>query len=320
MIRALLASLLLFAWPCSGAEIHGAGATFPAPVYLKWAEAYQSRTGIAVFYDAVGSGEGIARIRANAVDFGATDVPLAAGELAAAGLVEFPTLIGGVVPVANVPGIAPGALRLTGALLADIYLGRVRKWNDPAIAALNPGIALPAANITVVHRADASGSTFLWTRYLAAASSAWQDGVGSGLVVAWPAGTGGNGNEGVASYVHRTRFALGYVEYAYAKAHRLGDISLRNREGRFVRAGIDAFRAAAASFDADATTIPIDAPGDASWPVTGASFILLRKDAAASIAFFDWALRDGAAAAEALDYVPLPAPVIDRILDDLTHR
>jgi len=295
--RLIWTMLAAAALPAFAQEIHGAGATFPAPVYAKWAEAYKAATGISIRYDAVGSGEGIARIRNREVDFGATDVPLTGAELDAAHLEQFPGVIGGVVPVVNIAGVKPGALKLTGAVLAEIYLGHARKWNDKAIADLNPDIALPRSNITVAHRGDASGSSFLWTSYLSDASPEWKSTVGAGTHVAWPAGVAGVGNEGVASYVQRTRFSLGYVEYAYAKAHRLSDAALLDKDGNAVQASADAFRAT-------------------RWPITGASFILVPTHAdrsAAVVAFFDWALHHGQPIAESLDYVPISADEVERI-------
>ena len=307
---------MFFAWaphPSCAAVVHGAGATFPAPVYLRWAAAYREQSGAVIEYDAVGSAQGIARVLADTVDFGATDRPLTAEELRAAHLVQFPVVVGGVVPVINIPGIKPGALRMSGALLADIYLGRIRKWNDTAIVAMNPELKLPDANITLVHRADGSGSTFLFTRYLSLASTRWNDQIGASLVVAWPGGVGGTGNEGVASYVHRTRFSLGYVEYAYAKAHRLADVALRNDAGEDVLANVDSFRAAAATLDGE---IPPGFP-PAGWPITGMTYIVLRPDRSDAIAFFRWAITHGSAMALSLDYVPLPDRVRERVIDAL---
>jgi phosphate transport system substrate-binding protein len=303
-------------------QIHGAGATLPAPVYAAWAAAYQQLHGLQITYDAVGSGEGIERIRRHEVDFGASDVPLSMEDLASAALIQFPVVVGGVVPVINIRGIKPGQLRLTGAVLADIYLGRIRKWNDAAIAALNPNLTLPNTNITVVHRDDASGSSLLWTDYLSRSSPSWRSTVGASLTPKWPTGTGGTGNEGVASYVQRTRFAIGYVEYIYARRHRLSDVALRNRSGQFVQAGLSAFDAAAAATDWSATglrQLPIDPPGNASWPVTGASFILLAASPALSgktvqvLRFFEWALHDGKPLTRELDYVPVTDTVIEQL-------
>jgi phosphate transport system substrate-binding protein len=305
-LRAILAAVAIVVAPAAtAAGIHGAGATFPAPLYAEWAQAFEKATGTRVAYDAVGSAEGIARIRAGDVDFGASDVPLPPDEARAAHLVEFPIVIGGVVPVVNVPGVKAGALRLDARVIADIYLGRVRRWNDAAIATLNPGIALPRANITIVHRDDGSGSTALFTRYLAHASDEWRDRIGSGFTVAWPEGTGGNGNEGVASAVQRTRFSIGYVEFAYAKAHRLADVSLQTPDGAWTTASIDAFGAAFADAR-DATERPSH-----GWPLASASWILVREGDATARPFFAWALDHGDAAATALNYVPLPPALRD---------
>jgi phosphate transport system substrate-binding protein len=305
------------------ADIRGAGATFPAPVYAAWAAAYLRESGVGIAYDAVGSGAGIDRIERGGADFGATDAPLPQDELERHGLVQFPMVVGGVVPVINISGIKPGQLKLTGEAIADIYLGTIRKWNDARIAALNPDLKLPDANITVVHRSDASGSSLLWTDYLARASASWRTQVGSSLRPNWPAGVGGDGNEGVAAYVQRTRFAIGYVEYAFARAHRLSDAALRNRDGNYVQARRTAFRAAAAAADWTATPLvhqlPTDQPGAASWPVTGASFILLPTAAAqaahtrAAQQFFDWALQHGEPIAANLDYDTLPHAAIEAV-------
>ncbi len=306
-------------------QIRGAGATFPAPVYNAWAVAYQQSNGVQVFYDAVGSGEGIERIRQRRVDFGASDAPLTPEDLAGSQLLQFPVVVGGVVPVINISGIKPGELKLTGRLLADIYLGRIKKWNDAAIGALNPGLTLPNTNITVVHRSDPSGSSLLWTDYLSRSSTDWQSSVGASLTPKWPAGVGGSGNEGVASYVQRTRFAIGYVEYIYSRKHHLSNVSLRNRNGRFVQAGRSTFRAAAETADWDwhaaggFQQLPTDLPGNDSWPVTGASFILIAGSpptaakTAEVLRFFDWALHQGEALAGELDYAPVPRTVIDEL-------
>jgi phosphate transport system substrate-binding protein len=304
-------------------QIHGAGATFPAPVYAAWAKAYEQSNDVQISYDAVGSGAGIEQIRQRKVDFGASDAPLTAEELANAQLIQFPVVIGGVVPVINITGIKPGQLKLSGALLADIYLGRIRKWNDAALAALNPTLALPNTNITVVYRSDPSGSSLLWTDYLSRSSSAWRSAVGVSLAPEWPTGIGGTGNEGVASYVQRTRFALGYVEYIYARKHHLSDVALSNHSGQFVQAGRSTFRAAAETAEWNAAAgfqqLPTDRPGSASWPVTGASFILIGKSpgdgqsAARVLRFFDWALHHGGSIASELEYVPVPGAVVERL-------
>lgn len=305
-----------------GQTIRGAGATFPAPVYAAWASAYQQSSGIQVSYEAVGSGQGIERIRRHEVDFGASDAPLTEDERAQARLLQFPVVIGGVVPVINIRGLKPGELKLSGPLLADIYLGRIRKWNAAPIAALNPHVTLPKTNITVVHRSDPSGSSLLWTDYLSRSSSAWRSEVGASLTPKWPTGIGGAGNEGVASYVQRTRFAIGYVEYYYSRKHHLSDASLRNHSGQFVQAGRDSFRAAAETAEwgdgGHFQQLATDLPGNQSWPITGASFILVDGSAQPGrntvevLRFFDWALHQGETIARDLDYVPVPRAVRDQ--------
>ncbi|WP_296449934.1 phosphate ABC transporter substrate-binding protein PstS [Phenylobacterium sp.] len=300
----------------SGVQLTGAGATFPAPLYAKWAEAQKADTGLTLNYQAIGSGGGIKQIKARTVDFGASDKPLKPEELDADGLAQFPAVIGGVVPVVNLPGVQAGQLKLTGPLLADIYLGKVRKWNDPALAAANAGVTLPNLPITVVHRSDGSGTSFLFTSYLTAVAPQWAK-VGASDAVAWPAGQGGKGNDGVAGYVKQTPGAIGYVEYAFAHVNGMTTASLRNAAGTFVAPNAETFAAAAAS--ADWTKAPgfylvlIDQPGANAWPITGATFILLHKsqaDAAkgrAVLSFYDWAYAKGDAAADELAYVPLPA-------------
>ena len=294
--------------------LRGAGATFPAPVYEAWAEAYAQASGALVRYDAIGSGLGIELATRRQVDFGATDAPLSADRLAAAGLRQFPALIGAVVPVVNIAGIAPGKLVLSAAVLSAIYRGRIVNWRDPAIAALNPSLALPDANITVVHRADASGSTWLWSRWLSLSDADWQRTMGVGTTLAWPVGTEGLGNEGVASLVQRTRAAIGYVAFAYARAHHLSDVALPSHDGAVVRANRASFEAAVATAHwrtaADLEQDLVDAPGTGSWPIVGASFVLIpaEGDAARRAGlFFDWALGAGARVANDLGYVALPA-------------
>lgn len=305
------------------AQIHGAGATFPAPLYAEWAKAYAQAGGGMVRYDAVGSGQGIERIRARQIDFGASDIPLTEAELAASGLMQFPMIIGGVVPVINISGIKPGQLKLSGALLADIYLGHIRKWNDARIVELNPELHLPDANITVVYRSDSSGTSLLWCKYLAYASAEWRTNIVVSLLPAWPIGVGGVGNEGVAAYVQRTRFALGYVEYTYARDHHLSDISLRNSDGFFVRAQPETFRAAAQNFNwndlGHIRQLQIASQGSSSWPITAASFILLPTMSTHSartlevLKFFDWALREGAPIASGLNYESIPSAAIAQL-------
>ena len=326
-IAACVAAIACAAWAHAAAPsarlISGAGATFPGPLYQAWAREYQATAGIEVRYDPVGSGLGIQRIEQGEVDFGASDAALTPAQLAAAGLLQFPVVIGGVLPVINISGVRPGEMKLTGAVLGDIYLGRVRRWNDPAIVALNPSLRLPNSNITVVHRADASGSSLLWSAYLSASNDAWRVRIGASTTPMWAAGVGARGNEGVASLVQRTRFAIGYVEYYFARAHGLSDVALRNRDGHFVRARPDNFAAAAATLiggDPDLTQqLTSDAAGEFSWPITGASFILVARvardaeHARTVLRFFDWALHRGAGTVEQLDYAPVPAPLVARL-------
>ena len=297
-------------------QISGAGATFPAPVYAKWAEAYKAKTGASLNYQAIGSGGGIKQIKAKTVDFGATDKPLKPDEQNQAGLFQFPTVIGGVAPVTNLPGIAPNQLKINGPVLASIYLGDIKRWSDPAIAQLNPGVRLPNIPITVVHRSDGSGTSFVFTSYLSRLSPGWAGRVGANDSVEWPAGQGGKGNDGVAALVKQTPGAIGYVEYAFAKQNRMTTLQLQNKAGRFVSPVAGAFAAAAARADwAHAPgfyLLLLDQPGPDAWPITAATFILIYKnqgDAAkrgSVLKFFDWAYANGNPMAESLDYVPLP--------------
>ncbi|MBP8232850.1 phosphate ABC transporter substrate-binding protein PstS [Rhizorhabdus sp.] len=303
----------------AAAAISGAGATFPAPIYAKWAESYKASTGIGLNYQAIGSGGGIKQIKARTVDFGASDKPLKPEELAAAGLYQFPTIMGGVVPVVNLPGVQPGQLKLSGALLADIFMGRILKWNDPRIAALNKGVKLPPLPITVVHRSDGSGTSFLFTTYLAMKSPTWASKVGASDAVSWPTGIGGKGNDGVSAFVKQTMGSIGYVEYAYAKQNKATFVLLQNKAGKFVAPAAANFAAAAAGANWPAApgnyVLLLDQPGASSWPITGASFILVYRSqanaatGASVLKFFDWAYKSGDATAAQLDYVPLPAPV-----------
>ena len=307
----------------SAADITGAGATFPYPVYAKWAEAYKAKTGVGMNYQSIGSGGGIAQIKAKTVDFGASDMPLKPEDLQSAGLMQFPAIIGGVVPVVNIEGVAPGALKFTGPVLADIYLGKIKAWNDKAIVDLNPGVKLAADPITVVRRSDGSGTTFIWTDYLSKVSDEWKSKVGSSTAVAWPEGVGGKGNEGVAAYVQRIKGSIGYVEYAYAKRNKMSYASVQNKDGQFVQPDDATFQAAAAY--ADWKSVPgfyqilTNQPGKTSWPITGASFILLQakqdkpQNAAEVMRFFDWAFKNGQAMAGDLDYVSLPDTVTKEI-------
>ncbi|MBQ5941229.1 MULTISPECIES: phosphate ABC transporter substrate-binding protein PstS [unclassified Massilia] len=307
------------------ANITGAGATFPYPIYAKWATMYKAASGNGLNYQSVGSGAGIKQIKAKTVDFGASDMPLPANELNAAGLFQFPAVMGGVVPVVNLPGVAPGQLKLTGAVVGDIFLGKITKWNAPQIAALNPGVKLPGDDITVVHRADSSGTSFLWTDYLSKTNPEWKAKVGAGTTVKWAVGVGGKGNEGVAANVQRIKGGIGYVEWAYAKKNRMSHTQLQNADGAFLQPDDSAFAAAAASADwAKAPGFAVvltNQPGKASWPVTGASYILVHKaqaDAAKGkevLKFFDWAYKNGDAAAAELDYVPMPDAVTKLVQD-----
>jgi phosphate transport system substrate-binding protein len=305
------------------ADITGAGATFPFPVYSKWADAYKKETGNGLNYQSIGSGAGIKQIQAKTVTFGATDAPLKAAQLEKDGLVQWPMVMGAIVPVVNLEGIASGELVFDGETLANIYLGKITKWDDPAIAKLNPKLKLPTAAITVVRRSDGSGTTFNFTDYLSKASADWKAKVGTGTAVEWPAGVGAKGNEGVAGNIGQTKNSIGYVEYAYAKQNKLTHAGLINKAGKPVQPTIAAFQAAAANADwAKAPgyyVILTDQPGEASWPITAATFILMHKDAtdkAASqeaIKFFTWAFAKGDKMAEELDYIPMPDSVVKLI-------
>ena len=320
---AVTLGLLLVAGSQAGAAertINGAGATFPYPVYSTWANAYHKDTGVKLNYQSIGSGGGIAQIKARTVDFGASDAPLTKAELDKAGLMQWPMIMGGVVPVVNVPGVKPGQLKLSGKLLADIFLGKVKRWNDSEIRAENAGVSLPDRSITVVHRSDGSGTTWIFTNYLDKVSSDWHTKVGTDKSVAWPAGVGGKGNEGVAAYVQRIKGSIGYVEYAYALQNHMTYAQLKNCAGRYVSPTSEAFEAAAANADwAHAPgfyLVLTDQPGAKSWPITGASFILFYKDqqhpetAKAVLKFLDWSYRHGQKMALKLDYVPIPMNVV----------
>ncbi|MBK7616220.1 MAG: phosphate ABC transporter substrate-binding protein PstS [Vitreoscilla sp.] len=295
-------------------EATGAGATFPAPIYAKWADAYHKATGARVNYQSVGSGAGIKQIKSKTVDFGASDMPLKDEDLAAEGLMQFPTVIGGVVPVVNIKGITPGQIKLTGKVLGDIYLGKVTKWNDAEIATLNAGVPLPDAEISVVRRADGSGTSFIFTNYLSKVNAEWKTKVGEGTAVNWPVGAGGKGNEGVSSYVQRLPNSIGYVEYAYAKQNKMAYVLIKNKDGNFVAPDDLNFKAAAANADWNKTFYQVltEQPGKDAWPLTGATFILMHKSqakaeqAATSLKFFDWAYASGDKMAMDLEYVALP--------------
>jgi len=325
MLKTLAAGIATLAVAAVGAaavaaNISGAGATFPAPIYQKWAEAYRVATGNQLNYQAIGSGGGIKQIESGTVDFGASDKPLKPADLAANGLQQFPTVVGGVVPVVNLAGVGPGQMKLTGGVLSDIYRGMIAFWDDPHIKALNPGLKLPHQRITVVHRSDGSGTTFIYTSYLSEMGPAgWAKQVGASESVKWPTGIGGKGNDGVAALTHQTNGAIGYVEYAYAKQNHMSYAQLQNRAGRWVSPTAEAFAAAAAG--ARWSTAPgfylllINQPGANAWPISGATFILMHKKQANSeagrnvLAFFDWAYKNGNPAAASLDYVPLPDAV-----------
>ncbi|MCV2370817.1 phosphate ABC transporter substrate-binding protein PstS [Roseateles oligotrophus] len=298
-------------------DVTGAGATFPAPLYAKWADAYNKATGVRINYQSVGSGAGIKQIKAKTVDFGASDMPLKDEDLAKDGLIQFPTVIGGVVPVVNIKGIAPGQLRLTGQVLGDIYLGKIAKWNDAALTALNPGVPLPDAAISVVRRADGSGTTFVFTNYLSKVNEEWKSKVGDGTAVNWPTGAGGKGNEGVAAFVQRLPNSIGYVEYSYVLQNKMTYAQMKNKDGVFVRPNDAAFKAAAAGADWNKTFFQVttEQAGKDTWPITNPTYILMYKsqdkaaNASAALKFFDWVYNNGDKMADELDYVPLPDSV-----------
>ncbi|OXR49091.1 MULTISPECIES: phosphate ABC transporter substrate-binding protein PstS [unclassified Pusillimonas] len=306
------------------ADITGAGASFPYPIYAKWAAKYQEVTGNRVNYQSIGSGGGQQQIIAKTVDFGASDDPMKADLLEKHGLFQFPAIIGGTVPVINVDGVKPGELKLTPQVLADIFLAKITKWDDEAIKKINPDVKLPSASIVVVHRSDGSGTTFGWTNYLSKVSAEWKEKVGEGKAVKWPTGQGGKGNEGVAAYVRQLKNSIGYVEYAYAKQNNLSWTALQNKDGKFVQPSQEAFAAAAANADWKSApgmgVVLTDEPGAESWPVTSASFILVHKaqdkpeNAKEVLTFFNWAFENGASMAAELDYVPMPKAVTDQIL------
>jgi len=305
------------------ADITGAGATFPFPIYSKWADAYKKETGNGLNYQSIGSGAGIKQIQAKTVTFGATDAPLKPEQLEKDGLVQWPMVMGAIVPVVNLEGVKPGELVLSGELLGDIYLGKITKWNDPAIAKLNPKLKLPTDAITVVRRSDGSGTTFNFTDYLSKSNAEWKTKVGSGTAVEWPAGVGAKGNEGVAGNISQTKNSIGYVEYAYAKQNKLTYAGMINKAGKTVQPTMAAFQAAASNADwAKAPgyyVILTDQPGEASWPITAATFILMHKEpvdkaaSAEAVKFFKWAFAKGGKMAEELDYIPMPDLVVKLI-------
>jgi len=305
------------------ADITGAGATFPFPIYSKWADAYKKETGNGLNYQSIGSGGGIKQIQAKTVTFGASDAPLKAEQLEKDGLVQWPMVMGAIVPVVNIEGVKPGEMVFDGETLASIYLGKITKWDDAAIKKLNPNVKLPSEAITVVRRSDGSGTTFNFTNYLAKASADWKSKVGEGTAVEWPVGVGAKGNEGVSGNISQTKNSIGYVEYAYAKQNKLTYTGLVNKAGKPVQPTVEAFQAAAANADwAKAPgyyVILTDQPGEKSWPITAATFILMHKDATdksasqEAIKFFRWAFKSGGKAAEELDYIPMPEPVVQLI-------
>jgi phosphate transport system substrate-binding protein len=314
-----LALIGVFSQQVSADDISGAGATFPYPVYAKWAEAYKQQTGIGLNYQSIGSGGGIKQIEASTVTFGASDKPLEPADLKQNGLVQWPQIIGGVVPVVNIPGIKPGDLVLDGAVIASIYLGEISRWNDPAIKKLNPTLPLPKLDIAPIYRSDGSGTNFLFTNYLSQMSPTFSKNIGANTSVQWPVGIGAKGNEGVANQTTQTSGAIGYVEYAYVKQTNMNYTRLVNRDGKLVAPEAKAFQAAAANADWARAEgyylILTNQSGAASWPITGASFILVHADSkdpntAAALKFFDWAYKSGQPLAESLDYVPLPAPLV----------
>jgi phosphate transport system substrate-binding protein len=314
---ALGLATLSLAGMAAAQAVTGAGASFPAPLYAKWASDYNKATGVRINYQSVGSGAGIRQIDAKTVDFGASDAPLKDDELAKKNQIQFPTVIGGVIPVVNIKGIGPGQLRLNGQVLGDIYLGKITKWNDPAVKALNPSLVLPDAAIAPVRRADGSGTSFIFTNYLSKVNAEWKSKVGEGTAVNWPTGAGGKGNEGVAAFVGRLPNAIGYVEYAYVKQNKMAYALMQNAAGQFVAPEDKAFKAAAAGADWSKSFYQIltNQPGAESWPLTGATFILMHKvqdkpaQAAAALKFFEWAYKNGDKTADDLDYVPMPVAV-----------
>ena len=324
MKRLLAILLAAVTFTAHAQEITGAGATFPAPLYSKWASEYNKTTGIRVNYQSVGSGAGLNQITARTVIFGASDMPLKDEKLAETGLFQFPTAIGGVVPVVNIKGINPGELKLTGTAMADIFLGKIKRWNDPAITALNPKLSLPDQDIIVVRRADGSGTTFIWTNYLSKVSKEFKDTIGEGTAVNWKVGSGGKGNEGVAAMTRQLPGAFGYVEYAYVKQTKMNWVQVQNAAGNWVEPTEDTFKAAAANADWNKSYYQIltNQAGKEAWPISGATFILVPVkpekpvDVKAALVFFDWAFTNGDKAADELDYVALPLAVKNKIRAD----
>lgn len=322
---AVVAVCVIAAGSAGAATINGAGASFPYPLYSMWAYEYEGLTGVKVNYQSIGSGGGIAQIKAKTVDFGASDAPMKGDELEKLGLIQFPMVMGGIVPVINMRGCGPGELKLAHDVLADIFLGQITKWNDPRIKELNPDLGLPDQSIIVVHRADGSGSTWIFTNYLDKVSPTWHEKVGTGKAVDWPTGVGGKGNEGVAANVQRLDGSIGYVEYAYAVQNELAYVLLRNRGGKFVAPSVESFQSAAANADWAHSpgyyVVLTDQPGAGSWPITGATFILIYKEqddaarAKALLEFFGWCYEYGDEDAVGLDYVPMPDSVVELVED-----
>ncbi|SAK55614.1 ABC phosphate transporter, periplasmic ligand binding protein [Caballeronia catudaia] len=323
LMQTALAGLIgaVFAISAQAADITGAGSTFAAPIYTKWADAYQKSGGGKVNYQGIGSSGGIKQIIAKTVDFAGSDAPLKDDELSKDGLFQFPTVVGGVVPVINVPGVKAGEVTLSGQVLGDIYLGKIKKWNDPAIAALNPKVKLPDTDIAVVRRADGSGTSFIWTNYLSKVNTEWKSKVGEGSTVNWPTGTGGKGNDGVAAFVQRLPGAIGYVEWAYAKQNKMTYVGMKNSAGTVVEPKTDTFKAAAAGADWSKSFYQIltNEPGQNAWPIVGATFVLLHatqekpQQGTETLKFFDWAFKNGNQAANDLDYISLPDSVVAEI-------
>jgi phosphate transport system substrate-binding protein len=326
-MKKLLAMLLTLVSISVFGQVNGAGATFPAPLYAKWASEYAKETGVKINYQSVGSGAGIKQIEARTVAFGASDMPLKDDRLKELDVIQFPTVIGGVVPVVNLKGIEPGQLKLSGQVLGDIYLGKIKRWNDPAIKALNPTLSLPDADLLPVRRADGSGTTFIWTNYISKVNTEFKEKIGDGTAVNWIVGAGGKGNEGVAAMVMKLPNTIGYVEYAYVKQNKMNYAQVQNASGTWVSPTEDAFKAAAAGADWNKTFYHIltNQPGKDTWPISGATFILmpLKSDkpeqAVESIKFFTWALEKGGKMADDLDYVALPKSVVDRIKQEMAR-
>jgi phosphate transport system substrate-binding protein len=323
---AISAGALLVVSNVQAAEITGAGASFPNPIYSKWADAYQKATGNRMNYQSIGSSGGIRQIKAKTVDFGASDAPLKAEELQKDNMIQFPTVFGAVVPVVNLPGLKPGEMKLTGTVLADIYLGKVNKWNDKAIADLNPGMSLPNTDIGVVRRADGSGTSAIFTNYLSKVNDEWKQKVGEGTTVQWPVGLGGKGNEGVSAFVQRLPGSIGYVEYAYAKQNKLAHVQLRNAAGTYVQPDEKTVQAAAAGWGEDGNyDHPTNQKAAGSWPITGATYIIVYKtaekpqQAVEVMKFFDWAYKNGDKMALELDYVPMPDTIVKQVQQTWTQ-